>query len=232
MALPQEYQREAPAFTLVAQYAVGRINEFPSLRVSYDEVVYLAAESAVVVTTADLDADTRFEVLNIPGFEDRADLVGRSLCLADSTFVGTVLSAVRVEPTVGEAYLQVTLTEGVVANLAGEVVSLIATMPIGTLAYRKARAGFGWELLLDGSNPASMARMGLMLGTAYVKALKAGLAALGLTSVTDLQILGAVQALAVAGINLDGILAAEGEQLETDRRSGAFTAVTVFGNAP
>jgi hypothetical protein len=232
MALPKEYTREAPVFALVSQYTVGRINQYPSVRVTFDEVVYLPEMTVIVDEALDANADNLFEKLRIAAWADQEELVGRELCLKNSTYLGKIVTAEKVTPPEDDPYLEITLDNGFALDLSGEEIVLIAKMPVGTNAYRRARAGLRWELYLDGSNPMAMTRMTTMLGRVYFKALKAGLMQLGINSVSDAQILMAVQALAAQGINIDGLLAQEGEQLELDRAAGEPTGVLAFGDAP
>jgi hypothetical protein len=239
MALPAERTRENPAFTLVSQYTVARLNKFPSVRVTFDEACYLVDLDGEVTEALDLDSDGRAETLRIPTWADVWVEVGRTLAL-NNKVIGTVAHAVTVTPEdsseeePGDSFMEITL------NLAegpevveGQTISLVSVTTVGTLAYRRAKGGMRWELFLDGTDSLAMTRMQVMLGRAYARSARAVLMALGLSEqVTDLQIEAAVQALGAQGINLDGILASEGERLELDRQAGVPTGVLVLGDAP
>jgi hypothetical protein len=242
MALPKEYTREIPAFALVSQYSVGRINQYPSVRVTFDEVMYLFETDAYVTLALDNDEDGRFETLRVEDWADRLNLVGRTICLPNSRVVGRVLAATRIAPEPdsdgGETpppYMELVLDldEEFHGDPTDEQVCIVATMPVGTPAYRRARSGSRWELFLDGADPVAMGRMSAMLGRVYFKAVKAALVALRKQNeVTDLELQQAIGMLAAQGINIDGLLAQEGEQLEMDRRNGIPTGSSVFGDAP
>lgn len=243
MAFDIAQDGETPKFTVLSQYSVERTGQYPVARATFEECVYMMDGPATVTLAEDLDGDGHKETLTVPGLGEVPSMATRVLCTQDSTVVGTISNAVItvvtpavvdgtgivITPAVHSAKL--TLGTPPSTDLTGVKVGVVKRMPVGTPAYRRARAGKTWQIVMDGANPQSMQQMATMLGKIYFNAVKAALTALGVSK-TDAEISAALQMLASQGTNIDGIFAAVGEALEITRRSGGVPFLTVFGDAP
>lgn len=90
--------------------------------------------------------------------------------------------------------------------------------------------GKKWALQLSTTIPAELERMNALLTSILATAIRAGVDQLGLTA-TDAAIQAAAIALGQAGKSIESMIAQAMEQMELDRRSGAFTP-TILGDAP
>lgn len=245
MAMAALATRIPPKFALVSSYTVNRIGKYPMVNVAYMECNYLLGSTLVISASEDLDADGLAEVLTVQDL-GTASLVGHVLADKSSNDVAVITAFERVEvtpettttdgagvtvTTPATYAAKLTLSVGLSAAQLAVPMAVVEKMPVGTNAYANAPDGAQWNISLYGSNPLAMQEMGNLLGGAYFAAAKAIIAQLGLTA-TDAQILGAIQALAAQGTNLDGFLAQQGEALEAKRQAGTLPFASIMGVAP
>lgn len=219
-------EREVPRFTLLTSYTVHRSGVYPVVTAMFEEMVYITDEEWDVVGVREDGA------LCIPALLDRSGLVGRLVSTLDSVRLGTILS---ITPDGEDVWVLLSDPHSITAP--GRV-ALVGRMPVGTPAYRRASGGRQWDVTLHGSNPQAMAKIGQMLGATHVASTMAVLQILNaqgktdITTVTPQDVLGAVYALSLQGLNIDGFLATAGEQLEASRRAGLAPYLSVSGEAP
>ena len=241
MAMDNTLPRVLPKFSLVSSYSVQRIGKYPSVTVRFQECNYLLTNALVVTAPTDTNADGLYEQITV---QDVTTLgitnpVGHMLSDLNSNMIATVTASEQVEvipagqdgagvPTPAQYRTLLTLSTGVSdAQIAGSL-ALVQRMPVGTTAYAPVNGAGQWEINLFGANAQAMQEMGNLLGGAYFASAKAVLAKLGLT-VTDADLMTAIQALAAEGSNLDGFLAQQGEALESKRRAGQLPFAMVSG---
>lgn len=242
MAMNAAPARVLPKFSLVSEYSVRRVGKFPSVSVRYVECNYLLTAPLTISAQIDADVDGAYEEITV---QDVASLgisnpVGHLVSDLDSNALATIVAteqivavpAVMDGPNVltpAQYATKLTLSPGLTEEQMTKPVAIVDRMPVGTNAYQPVTNGRNWETTLFGANQLAMQEMGNLLGGAYFQAAKAILTKLGLTDITDAQILGAVQALGAEGTNLDGFLAQQGEALELKRQNGQLPFASVMG---
>jgi hypothetical protein len=102
------------------------------------------------------------------------------------------------------------------------------TNPFGIAAQRQAGSGRVWEITLDSANSGHFQLMAMILGGVSFKIIKAALAALSITDITDEQIMTAAGQID----NVDSVIASSLEEVEIARREGTDPFVFVMGDAP
>ena len=223
---------EAPKYTVLSKYEVYRIGQFPTAMATFTECVYELDGPAIVQSATDSNSDGLKDTLVIPGLASVTSLVGRKLCYADSTEIGKIATAVVSESSPGVNTVTITLVVAPTVDLTGVKVGACKVMAVGTPVYRRAVGGKEWSIYLDGTKGVAMTRMIQMLGAIYFVAAKTVLVALGVSK-TDGEIVAALDALAATQTNIDGIFAAQGENLELERRLGTLHPdIIVTGDAP
>lgn len=224
MALDPIPDREIPRFTHVADYTVQRLGRFPQVRVTLEETVYLT-DLVTEAVTGDIILAPRTLAISDPAWVAQGTaLLSRLVCDGGLAPLGTI-----VEVTVVEDSLLVTLDQ----DLTGvpTQIHLVAETPTSPHAYRRARAGKSWTIVLDSGIPEQATLLRHLMGTVYLAAAQELLAELGITTVTTPELLTALSALAARGRNIDTFLTEQGEHLELVRRAGTLTA-GVFGDVP
>lgn len=225
MALATVRSVETPDATLLSSYTIERMGLYPRVLLNYTEVVNILEPGVEVTAAQDLDADEKYEVLTVPAWQGRSDLVGRVLLAADETALGTI---VAFEPIPSN----LTLDTGLVANPVGSTVCLQQLSSTGSLGYAPAPRGVRWEIILDMKSTDVFQYLSQRLGGAYFAAVKAALGKLELVA-SDEQVLAAISALAQEGLNIDSFIAQQGDAVELDRRNKALpTGVEIAGQAP
>lgn len=211
---------QQPEATLLQSYRVERGGRFPLVVLSFAEVSKAWANSTLSVVGVDADEDGLFEALTLEDW-DGQNLVGQKLFDQTKTLIGTVT-----------AMDAATFTLNAPIAVLPTQVWLEAFTSIGTLSWDVVPGGRQWEIALPMNSPALVNYVGGKLGAALFNAVKAVLA-LTSASVTDLEILGAIQTLAAQGLNVDSYIAAQGELIELNRRAGTTpVGISVAGNAP
>jgi hypothetical protein len=231
MAFEIIQDKEQPKFTVLSSYTVERVGEFPICRATFTECVYLTNAFVRAASVDDADGDGATERIIVPQAWNLTaqQLEGQYLTNKNNVILGQIVSAEIVNipastddegvvtPAVHEVRLAMNAPQS--PSVAGTKVAVIKRMPTGALAYRKAQSGKEWSISLNGAEPAHLARMVTMLGAIYFKAIKSALGVFGVDK-TDAEIFAALQTLAYQGINIDGLFAEAGDQLELDRRAG------------
>jgi hypothetical protein len=215
--------KETPKFTLLTEYAVQRLGAFPSVKLTFEECVYILEPPVEVTATGDEDEDGLVDTLTVPAWVGREDLLGRTIALADSTTVGVIA---EVEQT--EDALIVNLVDGFDGELGTEVSLVVPTPGFNSPAYRRSDGGRVRVVCMPGNTMEALTKLMTILARVHVAAVRSVLIALEDTTITDMQILGALQALSAQGITLDGILAAEGELL--DEEAAELPYVVIMGD--
>lgn len=252
MAFHVTTNKEFPQFTLVRDYAVHRIGEFPHVSIRYAEVVYLS-EPHLVTAAFDENEDGFFDVLEIPTLVNRSDLAGRPILDERNEIINHIAEVITTwteevkDPETGEVItpsvpvVRVRLVDALERDLTGVTIGIMAVTPVvGSPAYRPAHGGAEWEAQLWGNNPAAMQRLAEILANVHYEAAKSVLDQLilakggqtSLESLSENDIRTAVHAAMAAGKNVDGLLATEAEKLEMDRQAGLAPYVVTIGKAP
>jgi hypothetical protein len=245
MALDIPTIQDSPKFTVLTNYSVGRISQFPTASATFATCAYLTESLALVTLAEDLDNDGVKETLTVPdlGALDPSLMTGHKLCLVDSTVIGTITTAtivvitpevrdstgILITPAVKTAKLTMA---GLTEDPTGNKVGVIKTNATGAVCYRKVSSSLEWVIPLSADRPQEMQLMTGMLGSIYFEAVKTFLTAAQITTVTDQQIIDILTSLAQNGINIDSIFANAGERLELSRRAGQIPFVSILGSAP
>lgn len=206
-----------PEATLVVRYTPHRIGVYPIVDIDYAEVAR-QTETAVVQISNDENNDGIFEkaVLNINVNELLgAEVYSSSVCLG-------VVSALSGSEN------SIFLTTGSVNEMTGSLLTFKLQAVTNSPAWKVI--GQEYTVRLDGSNDNAMAKIGELLGTAYIQAVMAVVQQAS-SSLTLEQVQTAIFTLAQQGVNLDTFLAQQAEKLEKDRRAGTvpYASVTFRG---
>lgn len=215
----------SPEQTLVTSYSVHRQGKYPTVIVTFAEVAKLLGDPISNVTGVDLDFDGAFEALDLP---DWALTEGET-----SPHIGSILYDGGRQP-IGT----VTAVEGSIFYLSSPILSVPSEVCVqaravtGSLAWASVTYGHNWEIQLPMEPPLVAQYVGQLLGGALFSSVKAVMTEMGLVF-SDLDVLAAVESLALKGINIDTFLATQGEKIEKDRRIEALPeGINVLGNAP
>lgn len=224
-----------PKFLLVSEYTVRRVGLYPSAVVVYQECNFLLQPPLVLLSESPADATGHVMSFVVQDLGPTPNIAGHLLATLDSAGLDTIAATepVVVTPATATAPAvmgtKITMTNGLDPLALTQPVAVVSKMPVGTNAYTPAPGGRRYEVTLSGANPSGMAELSHMLGTVYFSATKAALGQLGITTVTDAQIAGALQQLAAQGVSIDGFLAQQGEALEAKRQAGNLPYAMVMG---
>lgn len=206
--------RETPEATLVVEYGVSRLGRTANLRVVLGEVMYDTEEPAAVESSTG-------QSIVVSSWAGRTDLVEKAIYGEDRQPLG-IITAWEDDTTTA------TLAEPLAAAPATVVLRAeLMGMP-GLPAYRMARGGRRWELRFGTGAAQGAALAQQVLGAAHYAAASAVLDEMGVTY-DPLALQDAIQS---CGVNLDGVLADQGNRIEEQRWAGEHPWLTVVGDAP
>ena len=216
MAFETAKDRAIPEVTVTAQYEVQRMND-PYVRVIFNEAVRTFEDSVAV------SAGPQADELVVAAWAGRTDLVGKEVQTPKGETLGMVDSWNNTTTTV---------------TLSAPVVTVPAEVQIekyngfGSVVHKLAPTGRWWAIRIPSTDPVAMQYLQTMLATAHLQAVRAVLDQLGNTTITDLDILGAITALGQQGENLDSYLNEVSQKVEQDRRAGQLPFGIIEGKAP
>lgn len=231
MAFGVAEDREVPDATLVEEYSVYRLGREAILKVSYVEVVFDTEPFVEVTLAEDLDSDGLFEVLTIPSWRGRTDLVGRELFGVDKQSIGVVASFTDASVDgqgVETTPAKITLASGLATSTGFQTTLRRTMIGIDVPAYRLARGGRRWEIHFSTGSELGATLVQQLMGTAYFNAAKAVLDVMGVSYTVE-SLTSAIQA---TSENIDSFIAAQGEFVEEQRRAGALSWMVPFGSPP
>lgn len=217
---------DIPTKTTQSGYTLNRLGEFVTLDLEFSETIDDVAEAALTAVQ-DVDGDGVFETLVVPALAPLFDrLVGLPLALADGTPLGTAVA-------VDAAAKSVVVTGAPTPAMVGGVVRVRRINHFGIPVDRTADNGRTYRVKLTTQDPAQRERLLTILMTASFNLVSQTLTQAGI-AFTPGQLVGALQALAAQGVNLDTFLVEEFQRVEQDRRAGqvALRGVEVEGKAP
>lgn len=220
------YIVEQPEATLVSAYTVHREGKYPYVRISYAEVSRLSKGPFVVSGVKQSSSGSAYDTLIVNGNVSDDLLNGEVVLLSGS---GVPLGVVTATDAVSSS---ISVSSGSIEDITGQSIKINLVSITGSPAWTPIKTGRRWECVLNTQRHEHLLKLNELLDNAYYSAVKTVLDEMGVDTITDEQIISAIQSLSTKGCNLDSFIGQQAENLEKSRRDGSFPYVIVNGNAP